>query len=358
MSDIKLMPEMINRLNSFLIHLILIYGFCLFLQGGFLFSYPTLLILWLFISFFMSQFHYFASKYLRANFFCDTYIVSLWLIPLLYMVFGILTFVTLLYVLDSLSLSGCIRQTLQLDLQSYSKSIYLYVLLLVSSGTLLFVQMSHQSIPLLQGFHHSKKSQKITRYSLVLLFSFILISSFYLSIYAKNNLFFIKAYFQSVYSNDSYKPLKSYETIKKEYKSRLYFNARLKMAKMSFRRFKNNKKSLLYLNEIIESNSKLKDDALLEKIRVLLSISNELIKIKTCVKKLRKLKSCLLDEALFLYAKALKGEKKLKEASLIYEELKSMFYTLTIISYTNSNHLDYAFCSDLAKKKLNEIEIL
>ncbi|MCJ8346526.1 hypothetical protein MJH12_13360 [bacterium] len=358
MSELKLLPEPSNRFNTFLVHLFCIYSFCVLLQGSFLFTYPSLFVLWITLSALMTQFHYLASKYLRSKFFHESYMVTLWLFPLLYMIFGVLFFLLLLYLLEFLSLSGLIRQTLQLDLQSYSKSIYLYILLLVSSGTLFFARMTQESLPLLQAFHHNKKARKITRTSLIILCSFIILSLFYLANFAKNNVTFIRAYFQSVYSNDSYKPMKLYENIAKENRNRLYFNARLRMAKMAFRRFKNYQQSIDYLEELIVSDSPLKDEALLEKMRVLLNMSDPIQEMKQCIQKLRELKSCLLDEALFLYANALEGKNLMKEARIVYQELEKMTYTLTIISYINSHYLDYGFCSEIAKKKMDAIEFL
>ncbi|MCO4783275.1 MAG: hypothetical protein KC646_13195 [Candidatus Cloacimonetes bacterium] len=356
MTKIKLLPNPINRLNTFCVHLFLSYCFCIFLQGQFLFTFPTLFVVWLILSGVMTQLHYGLSLVLRAKFFHENYIVALWMLPLLYMLGGVLALLLLLLNLDIFEQNGVIRQSLQLDLQSYSKSIYLYILLLVSSGTLLFVKMTHESIPLFQAFHHNKKSQRITRLSLIFLVGFIIFSLIYLFSFAKNNVTFIRAYFQSVYSNDSYIPLNMYKMIKKGDRNRLYFNARLRMARMSFRRFRNYKQAISYLDEIIDSDSPLKDEAMLEKIRVFMSMQNQRAKIEKTLNDLRLLNSCLLDEALFLYASVLEGAQEFSKAKEVYKELMTMNYSLTIVSFINSEHLDFARTKTRAKKKLNGIK--
>lgn len=354
----KLLPEVVNRVSTYCVHLFLIYCLCVFLQGNFLFLYPTLFVLWLALSGLMTQAHYFLSKILRAKFFHENYIVALWLFPLLYMIGGIIVLILLLACIDAFDYNGIIRQTLQLDLQSYSKTIYLYVLLLVSSGTLLFTKMTHESIPLFQPFHHNKRAQKITRVTLISLFCLVFTFLVYLFSYAKGNVIFIRAYFQSVYSNDSYKPLNLYKNIHKENRNRLYFNARLRMARLSFRRFRNYQQALDYLDEIIQSESPLMDEALLEKIRVLMSMQSKMDDISACIQKLKKLDSCLLDEALFLYANVLEGSQQFVKAKKIYENLNTMKYSMTIISFINSQHLDFGRTSALAHKKLNGIKDL
>ena len=96
---------------------------------------------------------------------------------------------------------GLIRQTIQLSLELFSKFIYIYFLMIFSSGTYLFIELFTHWSPKFQPLHFSVR-QMARRAYLAMSIS-VLIGLFYVSKYRQNNIIYIGAVLTSNLSSES-----------------------------------------------------------------------------------------------------------------------------------------------------------
>lgn len=345
-----------NWLKTFLIHYLLVFLFCIYYQGIFLFIYPPLMISWIFICAIFSFTHIYVHKKVTRHFFRDDLIAQIWLNPLLFLTGFLLISLGGLGLSNLIGYAGVARQTIQLSLELFSKFIYIYFLLIFSSGTFLFVELFVSWSPKFQPIHFSEKSRLMARRAYVFMGVCLFFGLFYVSNYRQNNIVYLGAVMTSNLSNESERAIELFESIP-ENETSLYRNSLYRIGRIYQNSFRRYDKAIEYFNKVVKhANSSLRDDAIYQ---ILMCMFLDKIKVTEMEKYLvhNPLNdSCLKDEALFLIAKKWEAIGNLERARQIYNKLtKVKGYSFTLIMFQNSRRREFRLTNELAEELLLEI---
>ena len=347
-----------NWLKTFIIHYLLVFLFCIYYQGVFLFIYPPLMLSWIFICVLFSSAHIYIHKKVAMHFFKDDLIVQIWLNPLLFLT-GFLIFTLAGFGLANIvGHAGLLRQMIQLSLELFSKFVYIYFLLIFSSGTYLFMELFINWSPKFQPLHFSARSRLMARRAYIMMSVCLLVGLFYVSRYRQNNIVYLGAVITSNLSTESERAIKLFESIP-ESESSLYRNSRYRIARIYQKNFRKYDKAIEYFEQVVKvANSSLRDDAIYQILICMFLDKTKASEMEKYLAKNPLNNSCLRDEALFLIAKKWQLVGNLKRASEIYSKLiNAKVHSFTLLMFQNSRRRDFRLTRELAEECLLEINI-
>ena len=345
-----------NSLKTFLIHYLLTFILCIYYQGIFLFIYPPLMISWILMCVLFSITHIYIHRKVTKHFLKDDLIAQIWLNPLLFLTgFLILTLGGFGF-FNLMGQAGLVRQTTQLSLELFSKFIYIYFLMIFSSGTYLFVELFINWSPKLQPLHFSDKSRSMARRAYAVMGICLLGGLFYVSNYRQNNIVYIGAVITSNLNGESQRAIELFESIPK-YENSLYVNSRYRIARIYQNHFRQYDKAIEYFSQVVQqSNSSLRDDAIYQTLVCMFLDKADAIEMDQYFGKHTINDSCLKDECLFLIARKWESIGNLERASEIYHKLtESNVYSFTLLMFQNSRRRDFRLTRELAEELLLEI---
>ncbi len=346
-----------NSLKTFLIHILLTFLLCIYYQGVFLFIYPPLMISWILICSLFSIAHIYIHRKVTKHFFKDDLIAQIWLNPLLFLT-GFLIFTLGSFgFFNLMGQAGLIRQTTQLSLELFSKFIYIYFLMIFSSGTYLFIELFINWSPRLKPHHFSQTSRIMARKAYVVMSVCLLGGLLYVSNYRQNNIVYLGAVITSNFSGESEKAIELFNSIP-EYESSLYGNSRYRIARIYQNHFRRYDKAIAYFDRVVQQpHSSLRDDAIYQTLLCMFLDKVEASEMEQYLDSYPLNNSCLEDESLFLIARKWESSGNLKKASEIYQKLtQSNAYSFTLLMFQNSRRRDFRLTRGLAEELLLEIK--
>ena len=347
----------IDFLKTLSLHLLCTLIFCNLYEGFFLFFFPPLLVIWLLICLLLSLSHRIIHRRVLRHYFKDDLLVQLWLKPLVFLCGSLVSTLGLFSLMAQFGHAGLLRQLCQLPVELFSRFIYVYFLLIFSSGTYLFVELVLFWSPRLKSHHFSKKTKTTGRKMLGILGVILVGGVYYISSFKKNNLIYLRAALTSNLGGNWKEATALFQKISKENKS-LYLNSRYRLGKIHLHRFHRYDQALNYFQEIIdELNSPISDDAIYQSILCFLQKQETSSSIVNFLDQSRLGRSCLKDEIDFMLARKYEDEKKWDPAQKLYEKLiQEPGYGLTLVSFSNSTEKQVFRTLTLAQEKLNSLE--
>jgi hypothetical protein len=343
--------------KTLILHLLCTLVYCNFYQGFFLFFFPPLLGLWLLICILLSLIHRVIHRRVVGHYLKDDLLAQLWLQPLAFLCGSMILTLGLFFLLDKMGHSGLPRQICQLPVESFSRFIYVYFLLIFSSATYLFVELVLLWSPRLKSHHFSKKTRSVGRQMLAFLGILLVGGLYYISSFRAENLVYLTAVLTSTIGRNWERTCKLFLQLPKT-NSSLYLNSRYRLGKIHLHRFHRYDLALGYFQEVIlEQNSPIRDDAIYQSILCLLQNQGDSQTIETFLRQAKLGKSCLRDEIYFMLAEKFEEEEQWARAKDIYEQLsQESAYRFTLLSYFNSPNKQVFRTIVLARKKLNVLE--
>ncbi len=316
------------------------------------------MVTWIFICAFFSLAHVYIHKKVAKHFFKDDLIVQIWLNPLLFLTGFLILTLGGFGLANLVGHAGLVRQTIQLSLELFSKFIYIYFLLIFSSGTFLFIELFINWSPKFQPLHFSAKSRLMARRAYVTMSICLLVGLFYVSRYRQNNIVYLGAVLTSNLSSESERAIELFESIP-ENESSLYRNSRYRIARIYQNNFRKYGRAIEYFDKVVEvANSSLRDDAIYQILVCMFLDKIKATEMEEYLKKNPLNNSCLIDEALFLIAKKWEAVGNFKRASEIYNKLSNAkVYSFTLLMFQNSRRRDFRLTRKLAAEHLLEINV-
>lgn len=292
------------------------------------------------------------------HFFKDDLIVQIWLNPLLFLMGFLVLTLGGFGIINLIGHGGLIRQTIQLSLELFSKFIYIYFLMIFSSGTYLFIELFTHWSPKFQALHFSKKSRQMARRAYLAMSISVLIGLFYVSKYRQNNIIYLGAVLTSNLSSESERAIELFESIP-ENESSLYRNSRYRIARIYQNSYRKYDKAIEYFSKVAEiAHSSLRDDAIYQILICMFLDKNQAAEMEKYLAKNPLNDSCLVDEALFLIARRWESTGNFRRASEIYNRLtNAKIYSFTLLMFQNSQRRDFRLTRELAEEYLLEINI-
>lgn len=345
--------------RTVVIHLLCIFLYCHIYQGGFLFFFPPLFLSWVLVAVLMSTLHVLIHEKVLKHYFQEDFLVQIWLNPLLFFAFFLVLILGTFGLSDWLGYPGIFRQWLQLPLDLFTRFLYIFFLMIFSSGTYLFVELSVTWAPKFREFHFSSMSRKMARKALVSLSILALGGILYIPLYQESNLSYLRGLMIINLKGDAKNAIVEFKKVSEE-EEQLYINSRYRIARIHQNLYRKYEDALKYFALVVEKpDSALRDDAIYQSL-LCMSLSNFSGKnMLEYFESKQKEPSCLWDESYLLIASRFIQEENWKEAFKIYEELlKASPWRYSLKSFTNSRRRSFESTIELVEENVLKLQTM
>jgi len=253
--------------------------------------------------------------------------------------------------------AGVFRQIFQLPVDVFTSFLYIFFLMIFSSGTYLFAESFCAYLMHLKPVHLGGRSRVVARLTLISFILLAILGLWFIFAHRTSNLAYIKA---MVYENFQ-KPreaLQSYGLVPQS-EQRLYQSARFRMARLELLRFRDYKNALKHFAEVVAiTDSPLRDEAILQSMFCVYNLEGNSEELIQYFDMLWDLGSHLRDEAGFLLAQKLILESRFLEAESIYLRLAGLpFWNFTIQSWLNSERRRFSPTVFRARQELENLRV-
>jgi tetratricopeptide (TPR) repeat protein len=343
--------------KTVLVHLLLVSLYSLLYQGAFLLIYPPTCLFFIGLCLLLSTMHRRAHRLIQATYVGEWFLVQIWLQPLLFMGILVAASLCVMSLAEASGQASVFRQIFQLPVDVFTSFLYIFFLMIFSSGTYLFAESFCAYLMHLKPGHLGRRSRIVARLTLVAFVFLAVTGLWFIFAHRTSNLAYIQA---MVYENFQ-KPreaLKCYSQVPIS-EERLYQSARFRMARLELLRFRDYKLALKHFSEVITIiDSPLRDEAILQSMFCAYNLEGKVEELEQYFKMLWDMGSHLRDEAGFLLAQKLVLENRYQEAESIYLRLKDLpFWNFTVQSWLNTERRRFSPTAFRAKQELENLRV-